>query len=274
MEASTVEPAGGRVPPVRVRAAAAPPAGPSGYAAELLGTFTLVLFIAFAFTLFAPGDEGGLNYTDYTLLGLVHLLVLMVLVYSLAGTSGAHFNPAVTIALLARGKVAPGDAPIYIAVQLIGAILAALLVNALLGDAADAVNVGATGVAEGRLLEGSVGRGLIVEFIGTFVLVWAYMATTADPRGNRAWAGLAIGGALGLAALVFAPMTGGGFNPARAFGPGLVGEFTGGFGDFLLAFTLGPILGALAAAFAYAAIVQGPRDRAEGGGGEADPGLR
>lgn len=262
MEASTAEPVGARVPPTRERPAGAPIGGPAAYAAEMVGTFILVLSIVLVLSVGAPQPD-GLGFNDFAVIGLVHLIALMLLVHSFSGTSGAHFNPAITIALAARRKIAPPDAVIYIVVQLIGAILAALLAKALVGDAADAVNVGATGVAEGRFLEGAVGKGLIAEFIGTFLLMWAVMATAVDPKGNRNWAGFVIGAALCLGIMTIGPMTGGGFNPARAFGPGLVGDFTGGFGDFLLAFTLGPILGALAAAFAYTAIVLEPRGREE-----------
>jgi glycerol uptake facilitator-like aquaporin len=97
--------------------------------------------------------------------------------------------------------------------------------------------------------------GFLAELLGTFALVWAYMGAAVNPRSDKAWAPLVIGAAYGLSVMVLGPMTGAALNPARAFGPALVsGEF-GGAGTFLLAYVLGPVAGALAAAFAYGAIV-------------------
>ena len=81
------------------------------------------------------------------------------------------------------------------------------------------------------------------------------MGAAVNPRSHKAWAPLVIGAAYGVSVMVLGPMTGAALNPARAFGPALVsGEFGGG-GTFLLAYVLGPVAGALAAAFAYGAIV-------------------
>ena len=81
------------------------------------------------------------------------------------------------------------------------------------------------------------------------------MGAAVNPRSDKAWAPLVIGAAYGLPVMVLGPMTGAALNPARAFGPALVsGEF-GGAGTFLLAYVAGPVAGALAAAFAYGAIV-------------------
>ena len=83
-----------------------------------------------------------------------------------------------------------------------------------------------------------------------------------DPRGNREWAPYVIGLALGLGVLVMAPVTGAALNPARAFGPLLVGDF-GSFDMFLVSYVIGPILGALAAAALYTVIVLKPQERVE-----------
>jgi len=81
------------------------------------------------------------------------------------------------------------------------------------------------------------------------------MGAVVNPTSDKAWAPFVIGATLGFDVLVFGPMTGGGFNPARAFGPALVtGEF-GGAGTFFMAYVVAPVAGALVAAFAYDAIV-------------------
>ena len=97
----------------------------------------------------------------------------------------------------------------------------------------------------------------MIEGIGAFILVWAIMGTAVSPKTPVSWAPLAIGGALALAVLPFGALTGGWFNPARAFGPDLIGSTIGdiGLGNFLLAYVVGPVVGGLAAGFAYTAIV-------------------
>jgi len=256
------EPAGVRATPPPQPRGGNPVGGPPAYAAELLGTLMLVLFIVLVLSIAAPAPD-GFGVLDFAVIGLVHAFVLMLLVASLGGVSGAHFNPAVTIALLAKRKIGGGDAAIYIACQLVGAILGALIGKALISDAADAMNVGATTISEGRFLDGAVGKAMIAEFIGTFALMWAIMAMAVNPRADRSWAPFVIGAALGLGAMTIAPLTGAGFNPARSFGPALIANEFGGAGDFLLAYVLAPVLGAVAAALAYTAIVLAPEQRGE-----------
>lgn len=217
--------------------------GPAAYVGEFVGTLLLVFFIAGAVSLFAR--------IDFAVLGLVHVFVLFVLVQTLAVVSGAHFNPAVTVAMTALRQIKPPDAAIYIVAQLAGAVAGALLVKLLLGqfDQAEQLNYGAVGLSD--LIEDKTTLGMLGEFIGTFFLVFAIVGVVLDPRLDRALAPLAIGAALGLAVMVIGPLTGAGLNPARAFGPALVASEFGGLGKFLLAYVLAPLLGALAAAFGY-----------------------
>ena len=237
--------------------------GPSAYLAELLGTFMLVLFISLVLSVYQLGDK-GLGYVDFTVIGLLHVFVLAMLVASLGGASGAHFNPAVTVTLLALRKIKGADAAVYIIVQLIGAVLAVLVVKLLLDDEGDVVNYGANAVSE-KFLGNKATAGMLAEAIGAFALMWAIMGTAVNPRAERSWAPLMIGGALGMAVMAIGPLTGAGFNPARAFGPALVGDAFDGGGRFLLAFVVGPCLGALAAGFAYTAIVLRPQEALFGG---------
>ena len=97
---------------------------PSAYVAELLGTFTLVFFICMVVS-----DTVARRRSTLRLIGLVHIFVLAMLVYTLGSTSGAHFNPAVTIALASLRKISREDAGIYIVMQLIGRVLAAFVVQ-------------------------------------------------------------------------------------------------------------------------------------------------
>jgi MIP family channel proteins len=220
--------------------------------AEFLGTLLLVFFIGMVL---AVQSKAGLGYTEFAVIGLVHVFVLATLVYVYGGTSGAHFNPAVTVALAALRKIRPADALIYILVQLSGAIAAALLVKALLLDQGDATHYGAT-LLNDKFIDKAL-AGLLAEAMGTFALMTAIMGTAVNPRGERAWAGWIIGGILGAAVMIIGPLTGAGFNPARSFGPALV---SGEWGDFWI-YVVGPVLGALAAAFSYKLIVLDPADR-------------
>jgi MIP family channel proteins len=261
VEATVADPGGARAVPPRHRDHEIPARGPAAYAAEVLGTLMLVLFVVLVLSVGAPAPD-GLNFTDFAVIGLVHAFVLSLLIWSLGSASGAHFNPAVTIALAVKRKISGKDAGVYILCQLVGAVLGALIAKALIPDAADAVNVGATTVGEGRFLDGAIGKGLLAEFIGTFALMWAIMAMAVNPRGNPDWAPWVIGTTLALGVMTIGPLTGAGFNPARSFGPGILGDDFE-IGDFLIAYTAGPILGALAAAFAYTAIVLDPQHKLE-----------
>jgi MIP family channel proteins len=238
-----------RVPTSDVQVREAPePRGPAAYGAEVVGTFLLVFGVC---GVISVGSNQAVPL-DLAGLGLFHALVLMVLVYALGGTSGAHFNPAVTIALLSIRKISPASAAVYIACQVVGGLLGALLAALLFNEIGEAVNYGAATVNPDVLENGSVGLALIAEGVGTFILMWAIMATAVNPRGNRNWAPLVIGATLGLCVMVMGPLTGAGFNPARAFGPALVaGNFDGGFFDFVIPFVIAPLLGAVLAAAAY-----------------------
>ncbi len=237
---------------------APPERGPAAYVAEFIGTFALTFFICAAVSIFVSA-----RLSDFVVIGLVHAFALFFLIQTMAAVSGAHFNPAVTVALAATRQIRPPDAVIYIVAQLAGGVAAALLVRTLFTEFpnAEAQNYGAPAIS-GRLGE-KVGLGMLAEFIGTFFLVWAIAGAAVNPRTNKDWAALTIGFTLGLGALVFAPLTGAALNPARAFGPTLVANSFGG-ADFILAYVLAPILGGLAAAFIYVTLFIAPGKK-EGG---------
>ncbi|GAC1322400.1 MAG: hypothetical protein NVSMB25_17480 [Thermoleophilaceae bacterium] len=236
---------------------AIPERGPAAYVAEFFGTFTLLLFVTLVVSEFvaAPVSQGpGLPPTqpfiDFAPIGLVHVFVLFMLIQTLAVVSGAHFNPAVTVALAAIRQIRPIDAAIYVVVQLLGGILGAEVTKLLITDKGRDVHYGAVQVS--NVLNHAIFKGMCVEFIGTFFLVWAIVGVAVNPNALRQWAGLVIGGTLGMIVLVGAPLTGAGVNPARAIGPALVSGHWDGGGRFLLVYILAPLIGGVAAAFAYA----------------------
>ena len=242
--------------------------GPAAYVAEFIGTFALVLFITLAVSLYvSPPDPqtGQVPFIDFSVIGLVHVFALFMLIQTLAVVSGAHFNPAVTVAMTALRQIKPPDALIYVVAQLAGAVAAALVTKAVLVEFpnAEAVNFGATAV--GDRLNGEALLGALVEGIGTFFLVWAIIGVAVNPRGSKEWAALVIGGTLGLVVFVAGPLTGAGINPARWFGPALVASEFGDFNDWFFAFVLAPVLGALLAAALYFNLFMSPGKKGEEG---------
>ena len=233
--------------------------GPESYVAELVGTLLLVFFVGLVVTV---NSQGVLGFTDWAVIGLVHFLLLAMLIHTLGGASGGHFNPAVTVTLAALRKIGPIDAAIYIVVQIVGAFLGILLLKLLLDNEGEAVGYSATTISD-QFLDGKALSGFLAEAIGTFALMWAIMGVAVNPTGARDWAGLTIGGTLGFAVMCFGPLTGAGLNPARALAPSVIG---GGepFGDFLVAYVLGPLVGALLAGMLYTAGIIGPGDDSVG----------
>jgi MIP family channel proteins len=237
----------------------APLGRPAAYAAELAGTFGLVLFIVLVLSVSAPAPI-GLGGPNFAVVGLVHAFALMLLIAALGTVSGGHFNPAVTVGMLSIRRISLLDACAYVVMQVAGAVLAVLLVKWLMSDTATAAHFGAPKVTTGQYLDGSTAKGLVVEAAGTFFLMWAIMGTVVNPRGNRSWGALVIGATLGLVVMCIAPLTGAAVNPARAFAPAIYGGF-GPLGDWLLAFVVGPLAGAICAALLYTALARVPYPR-------------
>jgi glycerol uptake facilitator protein len=239
--------------------------GPAAYIAEFVGTLLLVFFITAAVSIYIA-EPTRLNpnpFIDFSVIGLVHVFVLFVLIQTLAVVSGAHFNPAVTVAMTALRQIKPPDAAIYVVAQLAGAVGGALLTKAILLDEGKAENYGATAVSD--VIDGKIFPGMVVEALGTFFLLWAIIGVAVNPRATKDWAAFAIGGALGMAVMVFAPLTGAGFNPARAFGPALVSGDWGGADTFVLVYVVAPLIGALVAVFLYLQILAEPGAKGVGG---------
>jgi MIP family channel proteins len=222
-----------------------PDKGSPAYLAEFVGTLILVLAICGFISQSSP-------IVNLLSIGLVHALALMALVGAIGSLSGCHVNPAVTVALLTIRKISPRDAAGYIGSQLAGGLCGALLARAFFSTRGDLLNFGAPSVSARYLHGGSVWLALLAEAIGAFILMWAIMGTAVNPDAPKGVAPWAIGGALGLAVLIFGPATGGSFNPARWFGPALVsGTWTDGW-----LYVIGPIVGAAGASLSYLAIMQ------------------
>jgi MIP family channel proteins len=211
-------------------------------AAEALAAFALVFAGCGAIVADARYD-GALGVVG---ISLVFGLVVMVMVYATGHLSGAHINPAVTIAFTATRHFALRDAAAYVAAQLAGAVVAALLLLAVWTDAPAAL--GATVPSVG------VGSAFVYELVLTAFLMFVIMAVATDTRAVGAAAAIAIGGTVGLDALFGGPVTGASMNPARSFGPALA---AGEWQDFWI-YVAGPVAGAALGALAYQ-LVRGPR---------------
>ena len=223
--------------------------GLAAYIAELLGTLLLVWIVSSVVVLYVAVGQNATFGSDWAVVGLTHAFVLFVLIASVGIASGGHFNPAVTTAFIVLRRIDPIDGLVYILAQLSGGVLGALLTKGLLLDEGRASNYGTPEISE--LLGGAV-QGAVVEGIGTFVLVLTVLAVALNPSARKHWAPLSIGAALGFLVMVLGPLTGGSFNPARWFGPALVGNE---FADAWV-YILAPIAGAALAAAVYRFVIE------------------
>jgi aquaporin Z len=198
--------------------------------AELVGTFLLTLVAAGAEmrAVKAPSEVGPAAKA------VAPALMVLALIYALSDVSGAHFNPAVTLAFTVRGDFPWRHLPGYWAAQLVGAVAAASLLRALFGTIA---HLGAT------LPKDSTAVSLGTEVVLTATLVTVILGTATRKGVIGPNAALAVGATIALAGLVFGPVSGASMNPARSLGPALVDPQFDHIGIYLL----GPVLGALVA---------------------------
>ncbi len=222
--------------------------GLAAYIGELVGTLLLVFFVTSVVALYVSVGENAQFGSDFAVVGLTHFLLLFALIISVGVASGGHFNPAVTTAFIALRRIDPVDGLVYILAQLSGGVLGALLTKAFLLDEGRASDYGTPKVSD---LLGGAFQGAMIEGLGTFMLVTTVLAVALNPE-TRRWAALAIGGALGMIVMVFGPLTGGSFNPARWFGPALVSNT---FSDAWV-YIFGPIVGALLAVAVYKFVIE------------------
>jgi aquaporin NIP len=198
------------------------------HVAEFVGTFALVLF----------GCGAIADGLDPTAVALSFGLAVAVMIYAVGHVSGAHFNPAVSVAF-ALGRHFPWPRVVtYAVAQVAGAIAAAVVLRISFGQS---VAIGVTTPAGGDL------QAVAWEAILTFFLVLVITAVATDTRAVGEAAALAIGGTVALGALVGGPISGASMNPARSIGPALVA----GDVSHLAVYLVGPLVGASAGALLY-----------------------
>ncbi len=171
------------------------------YIVEFIGTFFLVLTVVLAVNF-----SGEYNYLAPVAIGSI----LMVMIYAGGHISGAHYNPAVTLAVFMRGKCPASDVPGYMISQIIGGALAALVGAFLLG---------AKGIPDPTPGAVEPVSGLLAEILGTFALCYVVLNTaTSKYTAGNSYFGLAIGFTVTACAYALGPVSGGAFNPAVAVG--------------------------------------------------------
>ncbi|GLJ52418.1 hypothetical protein SUGI_1115020 [Cryptomeria japonica] len=206
-------------------------------AAELVATFILV-FAGCGGIMVEARD----NVLTYVGVNAVFGLVIMAIIYSLGHISGAHINPAVSLAFSAVGKLSVKELPIYIVSQIAGATAAAALLNEIITNTS--INVSVT------VPVGNPFASLVVEFIITFILALVIFGTATDPKAHGRMAGVAVGGIAACNGLFAGTLSGCSMNPARSVGPALIaGNYNG-----VWVYIVGPVSGAICGAWFYKAI--------------------
>lgn len=213
-------------------------------AAELLGTFWLVFGGCGSAVLAAKFPEVGIGLVGVS---LAFGLTVVTMAYAVGYISGGHFNPAITLGLLAAGRTRPADVVPYIVAQVAGAVLAAwLLATIASGNGTDALAGGLASNGFGDHSPGgySQATAFITEVLMTFFFLLVILGVT-DPRAPVGFAPLAIGLTLTLIHLISIPITNTSVNPARSTGPALL---VGGWAvQQLWLFWVAPVLGAVMA---------------------------
>jgi aquaporin Z len=200
--------------------------------AEALGTFFLVLVAAGAAVVAAKSNGAIGRSAAVTAPGLM----VMAIILFMGAVSGAHLNPAVTLAFAARGDFPWRRVPGYLLLQLVGATLACLFLWAALGK------VGALGATEpGAGIH--AWQAMLIELVLTAGLVSVILGTASSAQNVGAFSALAVGSYIVLAGLWSSPVSGASMNPARSFGPDLA---NGDFNDYWV-YIVGPIAGAMCA---------------------------
>jgi aquaporin TIP len=214
--------------------------------AELIGTLLFVFVGAGSVVVVvnvlqrSPGSDAA----ALTAIALAHGLAIALLVAATARISGGHINPAVTFGAVITGRMKLTTGVLYVAAQLVGAVIGALLLEAAVVGTYEG-NLGAHALNL-EVLDGE-GAAVLVEAVLTFVLVFTVFATAMDPRGMANLAPVAIGLAVLVDHFVGVPLTGASMNPARSFGPALVADAW----DNHWVYWVGPLAGGGIAALVY-----------------------
>ena len=218
--------------------------------AEFIGTFAFVFIGAGAAAV--VGD--GVGLPGIAAIAFAHGLTIMVFAFAYGPVSGGHMNPAVTVGVLAAGAMRAGEAAGYIVSQLVGGVMGALLLRAILGGTA--TGLGTPALARNLILGAASltirpAEGFAIEAVLAFFLVSIVLSTAVAGRAGNL-APIAIGATVTLNIIMGGALTGAAFNPARALGPMIA---TGNLANAWL-YVAAPISGALVAAILHVGLNQ------------------
>jgi len=219
--------------------------------AELVGTFAFIFIGAGAVGTEAY-TRGGMGWIG---IAAAYGIAMALMVASFGTISGGHFNPAVTIAFAVVGRISVLRAAYYIVAQLVGAVLAGLLLRLIFAGVYPEAVIGSSHLGTPVLARDvSFSTAILIEAVLSFVLLLTVYGVSVDPRAPRAMAALGIGLAVALALLMAGPLTGAALNPARAIGPAFAAQYW----DNHLVFWIGPVLGGTLAAMLYEFVFLAP----------------
>jgi aquaporin Z len=204
------------------------------YFAEAIGTFALVFAGCGAIVV----DEIGIGNIGHLGVSMVFGLVIMAMIYSYGNISGAHFNPAVTVSFLAARRISLKDAGLYIAAQIIGAVLAAAILRFMFPGF---VTLGVTAPS------GNIAQSFVLEMLLAFFLMTVILNVSTGHMEKGIMAGISIGAAVFIAAVFGGPVSGASINPARSLGPALLA----GNYSYLWIYMTAPVLGTVMAVPAF-----------------------
>jgi aquaporin Z len=217
------------------------------YSAELIGTLVLVL-MGCGSAVIAGKNFAGLGGNGNVGIALAFGLAVLVMVFAIGGISGCHINPAISISMLAAGKLSVKDTAGYIIFQCIGAVIGAgLLYGIALGNPSYSLATNGLG-QNGYDLSSPAGYSMAAAFIAEVVLTFIFLLVifgSTSEKAPKGFAGIAIGFSLTLIHLVGIPITGTSVNPARSLGPAIIVGGTA-LGQLWL-FWVAPIIGGLLA---------------------------
>lgn len=232
----------------------------SKFAAEMIGTMVLVLMGCGSAVI--AGADGT---TGVGLLGISFAFGLSVIAmaYAIGHISGCHINPAISIAMVAAGRMKLDEAILYIVAQIAGAIIGAGVLYIIFTNHPGAVigewALGSNGWGTGYLDAYNMTAAFVAEFVFTFIFLMVILGSTSTKNINGGFAGLAIGFSLVLIHIVGIKITGVSVNPARSIGPAI---FAGGEAlSQLWLFIVAPVLGGIVAAFTYNLLIEKPEHK-------------
>ncbi len=216
--------------------------------AELLGTFCLV-FAGTGAIVVNHVSGGAVTHVG---VALTFGLIVMAMIYTFGDISGAHLNPAVTVAFALAKRLPWRDVGGYVLSQILGAIAASTLLAVIFAG-----QVNSLATAGGTIPAGAAWQSLVLETVLTFMLMLVILAVSSGPKERGMMAGVAVGGVVGLEALFAGPISGASMNPARSLSPAVVSMSFA----HLWVYLAGPMLGAALAVPVWSKLTSGRGDR-------------